>query len=668
MRLCVKLVFYQVPLDANYKNVYDGYKTTEQYIDFLDTQIGSSYIFNRKEITLPATFPGGLQVKSAKDIDGRFRITLKNEDSISFHDYNYLLIYNGITGPSFATDPVFAFITSIESMNDAGSSAEVTLICQLDRWSNNYLRMKDTSFYDVNHVIRRHFEEVAYDPESVDPYYKTKGLITTEEEVPVKCTSFDFPNGGANNHRVLWAKVYLENECEYGQFNIGTHRSIVEKTAVSTHTTTPVVYCPVCVYSGFDVDYSIKTAWSSDTIPVMLRRMIRDTTIGASNYSEVIGLFFDSASVLKVDLTFYAPYNYTISGSHLNIDVKADLFSAGTYDPLVTAGAVYPNDSNDPISPDADDSWGSLSLYWLFRNISFSNNPTYAKKVYETFPAKQVGVDYLNGKPLTITRDEFEPRMRLFPFKYSSCMVNGKEFPLIPHYGNDYIYFYYKIKDEIDTKFKFGDIGEINSKEYISLKCNGQVITSIDSRDYFIRNNGTSLLYNGIASGVTEIGKGSANAGLTAASNLIRAIGQIRQADKLVDEYRLPSIDAFSDYKYGDYVYCRNYEILDQHWKDYYYNIIHKYGIAIDYETSLRVNYHTTFDYVRTSDCSLPFILNPTDRREIESAYNRGITRWHITPKSGDDTHYDTTKTSTAIRFFDKSVYNLDNVLYGKYL
>ena len=205
--------------------------------------------------------------------------------------------------------------------------------------------------------------------------------------------------------------------------------------------------------------------------------------------------------------------------------------------------------------------------------------------------------------------------------------------------------------------------------------------------EYFIRNNGNTVLTNLLNSAISSIaGIASAGAGITKytpkkhnltkkylkatakakinesadfGESILSTASKIKDADNQSDLYNMPTIDAVNDL-YQDIIYDIDYEFYDDYEKKDIYNDIHMYGENINRYESIRINYHVTFDYVKTINCSLPFIMNERERTEIENAYDRGITRWHYDKEKMKYRNY-----KIFVSEFNKKLINLSKIQFG---
>ena len=132
-------------------------------------------------------------------------------------------------------------------------------------------------------------------------------------------------------------------------------------------------------------------------------------------------------------------------------------------------------------------------------------------------------------------------------------------------------------------------------------------------------------------------GASTGNAGMIAsgATDLIGFYANQTDLKNRQDNYSVPSFIASDDIQYQDFPFILSCEMYDE---DEIQTIItrwQRYGYKINKRGSVRENTRIDFDYVKTIDCNLPFITNIRDKNELESAYNNGITRWHINKKDG---------------------------------
>lgn len=133
---------------------------------------------------------------------------------------------------------------------------------------------------------------------------------------------------------------------------------------------------------------------------------------------------------------------------------------------------------------------------------------------------------------------------------------------------------------------------------------------------------------------------------------LIDMAARLKDVDNQTDSYNIGEVNAYDNLKQDDITIFQQ-GIADEKIDRQIYTSLHYFGEHIDRPESIRVNYHKTFDYVRTANCRLPFIPNAMERAELEMAYDRGITRWH----------YDVDNLSIGDDFlnFNRELINLSN-------
>ena len=124
-----------------------------------------------------------------------------------------------------------------------------------------------------------------------------------------------------------------------------------------------------------------------------------------------------------------------------------------------------------------------------------------------------------------------------------------------------------------------------------------------------------------------------------------------------MDDYKRAQINALDNPLLQDYIGRKDYKYIDCMTSRQIIRKLHDFGININQRLSVREKTHWTFDYVRTNNCRLPMIGNIDDRREIETAYDRGITKWHIHDNS----------TGAYMRTFSKNIPNMDLVQQAYY-
>ena len=652
MYLTKQLTLFKTPLSPTYENVYDDYSTYTDYENFLLNN------FSHIEIDIVDDMEVGRD-KSVIDKNGIFSLVVKNHSSMDIHDYNYCC---------FETDkntsrPLFAFILSVDSLNDSRTSPSCRINCQLDAWTHNIFDMQ--SGYDVNHIECRHMIESELDGGDL----KSIQYITDEGETITECIrNLSIP-------KLLWARVTTGNEVKcIASTSPPSYEDASSYGTYPLNSTTPTFFIPmfVCVPLTGEIKFEYHDAYSADNM------RIRVMTDG----SAINGLFTSGTEIISIELTYYAPYTYTLDEENNRVIISAN------YAIPEKNGNIYTlyDKSNSLMffkggfmSPDSDvHVLGKLTNY----NIKHYENLScfYAKYFPHELSELQLNNEgYYEG---------LIGRLLHYPFNYSSVIANNREIDAIPEIGRKELRVYIDFQDTTKPLIKIYQVHNDNTIELVqfeTLESNGEVTTTVDSYESFKRNNGNKM----IVGALTGLNMGAkftktsnpieTNAivpyGMTAgnmpmqhgiagkldfgmiASTLAMTGATIADAKNKMDDYKRAQINALDNPLLQDYIGRKDYKYIDCMTSRQIIRKLHDFGININQRLSVREKTHFTFDYVRTNNCRLPMIGNIDDRREIETAYDRGITKWHIHDNS----------TGAYMRTFSKNIPNMDLVQQAYY-
>ena len=122
---------FKTPLRNDYSNVYNGFSSHADYLNFLVR----TFLFYNVTVT---------KETSRSDANGRFRLEISGKTSHELHDYNYLAFRASDTD-----EWAFAFINSVSSLNDGISpnTSSTAIDCNLDAWANEMMFLSDSNKY-----------------------------------------------------------------------------------------------------------------------------------------------------------------------------------------------------------------------------------------------------------------------------------------------------------------------------------------------------------------------------------------------------------------------------------------------------------------------------------------------------------------------------------------
>ena len=667
MYLTKQLTLFKTPLSPTYENVYDDYSTYTDYENFLLNS------FSHIEIDIVDDMEVGRD-KSVIDKNGIFSLVVKNHSSMDIHDYNYCCFETDKNTSS----PLFAFILSVDSLNDSRTSPSCRINCQLDAWTHNIFDMQNG--YDVNDVECRHMIE----SEQIGEDLYVKPLITDEEALVVEA------NRPETEQRLLWARVTTGNEI-HAKRVVGqgvNHVNCRDASTIKNSITTPVFYLPFCVVNPINgaVNTAYKTAvcqvfdgndWSFDVAGFngsLVRTMIKDF--------ELVGLFCSGTELISVELTYYAPFYWELDSANNRVKIYQKKRISYTDDEVGEQQVLRLCDSsgNDLFTETNFFGAGTDEIPYFMATI----NDLYAE---QSTISKIIPTNNKYPASLNIGSDGFDSRLlgrlHYYPYNYKTAVINKKENALIPSFNRTNAFISITCNKTVKPMCFFGySRGDytIVYNEKFPLVGEGELVTTVDSEEYYKRNNGNKILANtlkdifsfgsvlaknplksstavGAMNAITRNNQEKIASGISLGGGIVDTIASIADIDNAFDSYKSPQVDALDNFYLQDYVYIKEYVPQDNIQLYALKRKLHDFGININQRLSVREKTHFTFDYVRTNNCRLPMIGNIDDRHEIETAYDRGITKWHISGNSTD----------AYMRTFSKNIPNMDLVQQAYY-
>lgn len=650
-----KCTAFQSFLDSNYTNVFDNFGNDTEYYNFLS------------DISAPEIFV----CDTARIIDDGILSIVLNIDYITAKKYTYICLQTN-------SKNYYYFVTGYKSLNDS-INPSTQLYLKYDCFVNNGLHLAGLSSYkyDINFIERRHYE----DCEIVNGVLQTNGYISDENPVKNRAISTGY------TYHVLWAKIRFKSGIKDGA------DTPIAYNIYENEQSTPYGIIPFRVVR--------KTGSYIESVDGFTVAVTNDYNYGSGThqtYSYEYNLddsfVFATEDIISVELSYNVPLLY-------DIDLTAKKVTISTiYTKFPQVRNVYPEEGKTKFAYNTCVGKKTVKLVNMNTGeLSVVNEPVpviFCKQDFYTTVNKNYNITK-NMKVTEFTDDDKlinmdeeinilnEARLYKYPYNYTSIVYNDSENVLITKPG--YKTYYLNI-DMTNPKTRVNIFSDDRADtKNIIVEGNGEIVVYTDTLEYFIRNNGNAVLTNVLNSAVSSLaGFASAGAGITKYTtkkhNLTKKylkatekakinepvnfgesfasnIAKINDADNQSDLYNMPTIDAVNDL-YQDLIYEKNYELYDENVKKDVYNDIHMYGENINRYESISINYHVTFDYVRTIDCSLPFIINGRERSEIENAYDRGITRWHYDPLNMLNPTY-----CSMVFIFNKKLINMSNIQFG---
>lgn len=598
-----KIVLFKTPLDSNYKNVYDDYANKATYISFLE------YAFYHINITLSNN-------KSVRDRDGYFSLVISGYNSIDLHDYNYMLSYNE------NNIPIFSFILSVDSNNDNTSGKACTLNCKLDTWSNHYLELKN---YNNRQTYKR----------------GTFNLLSTEYKyMPIKAvdipkspiTSIQRLSAGNRNFTIMWlhivmspninTKCYLYDHDHYTElgtsrkpcipslpFDIYVPCAIFEKDSIKPIKEVVLLASQTGLYPhevGGDTEYD--------------ETLIRER-FEIHNY--VILPKLNSSKIYDAEFTFYAPFTYTI-----------EYDGTEPVSPNEPRYIIWANGDSVHVSYSYDSDAGIFG--YCNHNAYLIESPTGTiTSVAQPYTTPITQSARYNISIANIINSEQQTYQ--YPYKYDSYIYNGKE--TYSSAENGWIKgfdIHIGLRNQptiIPTKW---DTSENETYEEIgeNLSSNGEIPTAVSSYDEYMNqqaNRHSLRMINALLStgkGLTNNHSWDVKRGFTTFLDIYAQEEDLKNAP-----YAYSKTDfADSDIYYQNEVfrvtrdYCVANEAIKRRIIDDHYN-----GVTVNGTVkSIFSKERDMFDVDEISDCKINGILSDNDRKELNSAFNSGVTRWHV--------------------------------------
>ena len=572
------ITFYKTPLDDSYRNVFDfgSYEETGNiYKQFLDLT------FPKKVISLTS-------VRSVKETNGNCTFTLFTEYA-DIREYNYVCV-NG---------DKFYFVTDYVSQND-GNRASVGIILKWDAWANNLNALSDTGNFDTNVIERRHTERFyANNSGNATRQYNTVAEGDTPNHIVKDISSVNM---------VLWQAFRFDSDVfiKNSSGSLFRYRGLIGTQAEKT----PVTFNPVFTYNA-----STKTLSRISKVNGEIK-----------NYADIYSSELKSSHILASWFTFLAPIQAVVTA-----DGEITINNS-----VLTSVYLYATEGSTQVQIG-----GTRDKFMSVQDgIEWWKNQPYPTDVYfrrtKGAIAPATTTDYFT-RNIPAVRNA-ESKLYTYPYNYTKFKIRDKEHINVNTDRYDEFEVILDARDKTTPILRFTEFGNPdNTPVYVPIP--SQNIISVDQLDLFNRNNGESAYTNlglGIVSKVLT-GTSTGNAGMIAsgATDLIGFYANQTDLKNRQDNYSVPSFIASDDIQYQDFPFILSCEMYDESEIQTIVTRWQRYGYKINKRGSVRENTRIDFDYVKTIDCNLPFITNIRDKNEIESAYNNGITRWHINKKDG---------------------------------
>lgn len=575
------ITLFNVPIDNTYKNVFDNgdFSTAGNvYDDFLYAMFPYRAVASEIE-------------KAVKVVNNDCLLTIYLKYEVATL-YNYARIIDG------ENKIKYFFITGYVSQND-GARASCSINLEFDVWHNHLSDLQTESNFDENFITRRHDVRFTNYTSNIERVYNCEPENISS---PKQLTVEHDINGG--KYRVLWLAIRsdgsIENSSGYG------------RGVVSNQSATPIFYAPLVL---FDTSGNpLQSFYITDGIK---------TIYGPTNLYNLYTL--DKTQFLSAWLTYYSPFNYTISDNTISIEnTHAHLFC--------------PQDSKStPLDSERYLIGGpGYEIANAYTRLSLSLSG------YGYFSILKSDPEFANiSSTETAAYSPAESKFYTFPFNYSKIVMRDFEY-ILRNVGNIHdtvMYIDMKAKTEPTITF-FAHNKNITKATFI--KNPSQAILSSSKLDEFLRNSSesayTGLFLSMIKGAIAGVGVGAVGgpaAGIIGAAgsivgSAITFSAQLNDLEKQQDNFSIPSYIANNDTYYQDNVFQYDVIMYDEYEIKTLLSLFQKQGYTINAIQSIRKNNRYWFDYVQTQECYLPFISTLLDRKQIETIYDNGVTKWHI--------------------------------------
>lgn len=618
------LFLYSTPLDENYKNVYDNYPDRETYHAFL---LGFSHI-----IVSP------VNVKSSRDNNGRFYVDIANFSSMQLHDVNYL---------EFRTNGVwkFAFITSIQSQNDGLSSSSCQLYCKLDAWANHYLYLSNKEYPTIRSTI---------DLNAVGNKDLYSLDIKAKAYRPVSCNFlskllYTKGNDFSDDIRVLWLRAGI-SPSHGGQ----VARDLVEGVPnwVSTSHTygcynceEGIVLMPIAIVKGNSLVKQCHISIANNNQQVMYTGYTADLGM--------ITLWLSGNYLTEASLTYFPSFEYTIS-KYTYQDGKPQYIISPTNNSTIypyrvdTVAAEFTNPtivgfSYQPVAIETAERIHVPAYKRTTVRKHKGENPLIVK-------ADRYNIIYNNPIPYSYSATRY-------PFYRTRIVVNGKSIILNTDNSNS-IYAILHLNGALEPSLSvftgsYNDETDFDVKEIT--KNNGTFSIKSATLDTYLNRNSSRLIHGAITNGIgivsNVVGAGASIAAgnpvgavlgvnnvLTGLMRATQPLAELKDLENYPDQINAATLNAIDDLYLQDDVAIINEEGITWNRSELFekFKDLHENGVVFPALKDLLVVEHDVFDYVQTSNLILRERMSAEDKHELETAFNNGVRRWHITTSDND--------------------------------
>lgn len=523
-------------------------------------------------------------------------ITKRYED---IQDYNYVIINNGVKN-------FYYFITNMSSINDSNNPiTELTL--ERDAWCNNINYFTNRIYADRQNVIRSHKERFYDDGQNnFYPYY----YLTDDTTNVRKYENITFKNvGGASS--VAWCGVRVSPDAK---LNVNGELVEMHKTGytgcVPTEASAPIFYFPLCIVTDVQdgiPNYNYNFTWNGTQLSNNNNLRLR----------KIMNFFSDI--FLEAFITLYPPFPYTSTTNSVTTS-NLTIASATLFD---TDGTPVYNDDETMLNP--------LALLNANSSANFTFTHTFDNELTNFNIQDNVGSVVFDAYANMDSVLYYEPRIYCSPFVDISFLCSKftdnytPSFKTTTHTAT--LSAGFRTSPSVRTTFGNAVKGE-GQVETI-----GRLVTTPNKFDSFLQNSLMSTFLGAVSGAVGGVAGGPVGMAAGAlggiASGAINTFGGYNAIMNSTTQPTVPSVFATNNIK----DMLPQYKITKWADKEDILNIVSElylYGYRYNEAKSIKSNCRLWYDYCQTEKCNLPDIKNIFDRRKIEQAFDRGVTKWHF--------------------------------------
>lgn len=656
------LTLYKTPLDSEYKNVYDDYTNVNDYINFLSDN------FQHLDINIG-------YVKSRKDKNGNFSVVIPNYDSMDLHDYNYMLINLG----DIIADYKFAFIVSVGSINDSENSSNRSCIleCKLDVWSNNYLDWKNSNV--LQKIVRGTFNNNTNDT------LRTGAILENYPSFNRVYRRLSSYQTGNNNISVVWQRIYINDDPTTKTRYVRDGNIVKSEQGVYS----PEQSMPLCYYIPVGIidltksnklltnvtincsksDYNLLDPTSTLYKYYFFTVFIGETGIASNqasgwyNHIPAWDFHLKDDKILESNLTMWAPFKFTVEGGFLN-----------QYTLLLDGESLNTTDIGS-IGIGAFGAYGFINNSDVFQqNLSFDMN---IPKKHNQDPSSHT----IKGRDESVN---YEVTSFQYPYRYYKIITANYSFPILPQYFTVNCSVRCGcMKDTMARIVTVNDLGEASWEKYITLSSNASFPTSYSQIETFLRQNANRIELKrafGMTSSLAAITHGIVASPLAKSPTMALASSGaifggltgfvqselnyralLKDYENMLDTVNFPSEDPISSAELLDDIIvldCSSFDVA----KENCYNDVfdyHCFGVPFTaIKNIISYKEREFFDVIYTDNAKLNIIGNEDDKKEIEDAFNNGLTKWHLGALTTVPIEL-RNEASVILRTLDRSVVNI---------